>query len=238
MKIPPREPLRLTTWKTVYDMFLACLLEDSENPRAKYRTGYLVQNVSEEREKICVTYYNGNDATQGVVEADIVIAADGAHSTIRNKIDPGMSPKYAGYVSWRGRVPESALSASTLKALRNRCVIHRVDGGYQISYYVPAGTNSARAGERDFVFIWYDTLPEGSPEFEQTMTDVDGKIHNTTVPRGKIIPEVWRHLLDRNSTAGNPTFIELVGKIREPFVSAIRDFQGSKAVFLHGKLLL
>jgi flavin-dependent dehydrogenase len=81
-------------------------------------------------------------------------------------------------------------------------------------------------------------LPKDSPQFDETLTDVDGKKHNTTIPRGKIQPKVWQRLLDRQYSLSNPYFVELMEKINEPFVSAIRDFEGSKAVFFDGKLLL
>jgi 2-polyprenyl-6-methoxyphenol hydroxylase-like FAD-dependent oxidoreductase len=70
------------------------------------------------------------------------------------------------------------------------------------------------------------------------MTDVEGKTHRTTVPRGKLQYKVWKRLLARKAAIANPFFIELIGKIQEPFVSAISDFQGSRAVFHDGKVLL
>jgi 2-polyprenyl-6-methoxyphenol hydroxylase-like FAD-dependent oxidoreductase len=133
LKIPPKDPLRLTTWKSIYDMFLTCLLKEGSGTSATYQTGSSVQDVSLERGKVHVRYTTMNDGTNAEMEADLVIAADGAHSTIRHQLHPGVSPEYAGYVSWRGRVPESALSSSTREALQDRCVIHRVEGGYQIS---------------------------------------------------------------------------------------------------------
>lgn len=88
------------------------------------------------------------------------------------------------------------------------------------------------------MFVWYDNLPEDSPEFQETMTDINGIRHRSTVPRGKMQPQVWKRLLARNARSGNYAFGELIEKIEEPFVSAIHDFQGEKAVFLGGKLLL
>lgn len=107
-----------------------------------------------------------------------------------------------------------------------------------LRYYVPTDAGRSSTGERDFVFIWYDMIPGNSPDFKETMTDSDGKVHKTTVSRGKMRPEVWKRLLERDATTGNPAFVELAEQITEPFVSAIHDFQGSKAVFFDGKVLL
>jgi 2-polyprenyl-6-methoxyphenol hydroxylase-like FAD-dependent oxidoreductase len=92
--------------------------------------------------------------------------------------------------------------------------------------------------QRDFVWIWYDTLPADTSDFTDALTDVDGKTHPSTVPRGKMRPEVWQRVLDRKVLVKNPYFRELMEKVEQPFVSAIRDFKGTKSVFYDGSLLL
>lgn len=80
-----------------------------------------------------VTVLDLETDTTTAMDGDLVIAADGAHSAIRRKLCPGVVPKYAGYVTWRGRVAESALPSKTREVLRDRCAILRVEGGYQLS---------------------------------------------------------------------------------------------------------
>ncbi|KAF2785511.1 FAD/NAD(P)-binding domain-containing protein [Melanomma pulvis-pyrius CBS 109.77] len=238
---PPTTPLRLTTWKALYDMFKSVLLDSgTDQSPAKYETRQLVQDVQYEGNKLSVKYRDLDNEVTKTLEADLVIAADGANSAVRNMFSQSSSPKYAGYVTWRGRVPEGAVDTKTREALRNRCVVLRVDGGYLISYYVPADTGDRQGSRCDFVWIWYDydRFPEDSSDFHEIMTDVDGRKHFTTIPRGRMQPKVWRSILDRKSVVSNPHFVELLEKTKEPFVSAIRDFPGSKAVFCDGKLLL
>ena len=91
----------------------------------------------------------------------------------------------------------------------------------------------------EFVWIWYDMIPEDSQAFKDTFTDVEGRKHSSTIPRGKMQPKVWRDLLERRfGDIANPHFIELFEETHEPFVSAIRDFPASKAVFWDGKVIL
>lgn len=134
-ELETREPLRLTTWKVVYDMLRDCLLDGrGAGPRATYRTLHEVRDVMEGDDgRVSVRYHDIANGTDEILEAEVVIAADGANSFVRQNFLPEISPKYAGYVSWRGRVPESALSDTMREVLRNRCVIHRVEEGYQIS---------------------------------------------------------------------------------------------------------
>jgi 2-polyprenyl-6-methoxyphenol hydroxylase-like FAD-dependent oxidoreductase len=92
---------------------------------------------------------------------------------------------------------------------------------------------------REFVWIWYDTLPEHSPDFADTFTDTDGKKHYSTVPKGKIQPKVWQRVRDeREDVVRNPHFIDLLKRTREPFVSAIRDCPATRSVFWGGKIVL
>jgi 2-polyprenyl-6-methoxyphenol hydroxylase-like FAD-dependent oxidoreductase len=133
-KLPPQQPLRLTTWKIVYDLLKNALLKSVDMEHvATYKTRRVVQDVAQVGEKITVTVLDLEDGTTTAIESDLVIAADGAHSTIRKKLCPEVVPRYAGYVTWRGRVPESAVPSKTRDALRDRCAILRVEGGYQIS---------------------------------------------------------------------------------------------------------
>jgi 2-polyprenyl-6-methoxyphenol hydroxylase-like FAD-dependent oxidoreductase len=133
-RIPAQDPLRLTTWKIVYDMLKSGLLESVDGqPPATYETRQLVQNIEQSGEKIEVRIQDLEKGTSRVIESDLVIAADGAHSVIRRKLCPEVKPQYAGYVTWRGRVPEEAVNSRTREVLRDRCVILRVEGGYQIS---------------------------------------------------------------------------------------------------------
>jgi 2-polyprenyl-6-methoxyphenol hydroxylase-like FAD-dependent oxidoreductase len=75
-------------------------------------------------------------------------------------------------------------------------------------------------------------------QLTETLTDVNGKVHQTTVPRGKMSPDVWQRVVGRKASVMNPHFLDLIESIEEPFVSAIGDFQGQKSLFYNNKLML
>jgi 2-polyprenyl-6-methoxyphenol hydroxylase-like FAD-dependent oxidoreductase len=133
-KLPPQHPLRLTTWKIVYDMLKNTLLQSIDGQQvAIYKTRQLVQNVEQSQEKIRVTVIDLEKGTSMAIKGDLVVTANGAHSAIRKKLCPEVKPQYAGYMTWRGRVPEEVISSQTREVLQDRYVILRVKGGYQIS---------------------------------------------------------------------------------------------------------
>jgi len=95
------------------------------------------------------------------------------------------------------------------------------------SYYVLADAqnpNTTTSG-CEFVWIWYSILPSSSSAFAEAMTDIDGKKHFTTIPRGRVQPEVWRKFRDQNTALFNPHFNDLLANTNEPFID---DFGGSE----------
>lgn len=139
------DPLRLTTWKIVYDMLKGALLEAVDGQQvATYQTRQAVQDVQQVGKKVEVKVMDLESGTSTSIESDLVIAADGAHSAIRKKLCPEVTPQYAGYVTWRGRIPETAVYSQTREALRDRCVFLRVGGGYQISCVTSTSPHSSQ----------------------------------------------------------------------------------------------
>ncbi|KAF2656374.1 FAD/NAD(P)-binding domain-containing protein [Lophiostoma macrostomum CBS 122681] len=241
-KCYPPEAMNLTTWKALYEILKNVLLHNSDNVR--YETGKSVQGIEYTGDSVTVIY---QDVESGIVEridADLVVGADGLNSIVRRLVyEEHDTSKYSGYVTWRGRVPKTRLSRKTFDALHWQVPVFRTGSGYIISYHVPG--DPARDAFKsqpcdDFVWVWYDAVPEASAEFASIMTDDAGVLHRSTVPRGKVDPRIWhRQLTEKRPNAfQNPHFIELLEKTEQPFISAIRSYAGSKAVFCDGKILL
>ena len=105
-------------------------------------------------------------------------------------------------------------------------------------YVVPGENGSLKPGERQINFVWYYNCPGGSREFTEIMTDVDWLQHRSTVPPGKIRPEVWAKQQAQSQSVLAAAVKELVNKITNPFVTAISDRQAPQASFFSDHLLL
>jgi 2-polyprenyl-6-methoxyphenol hydroxylase-like FAD-dependent oxidoreductase len=80
-------------------------------------------------------------------------------------------------------------------------------------------------------------LEEDSEDFRDAFTDVVGKRHFTTIPRGKMQPRIWAKRQERRAALLAP-LAELLQLTSDPFISAIRELAAPRSVFHDGKLLL
>ncbi|TVY21096.1 2,6-dihydroxypyridine 3-monooxygenase, partial [Lachnellula arida] len=234
---PPTDVMLLTTWSLLYDLLKTNLLKVEATLPVTYETGKIVRDVKYHGNEITVAYSDATTKISNVLRADLVIAADGGHSTVRTTVLPDLRPKYAGFVTWRGVVPETSVPEATRQALRKKTLMFRTATGYTVSYYVPSETGSVEPGDCQFIWIWYEKLEENTKEFQETFTDVDSQKHFTTIPRGKVSPKVWERKRELGTALSKP-FSELIQKTTSPFVSAIRDCSSANAVFHDGKLVL
>ena len=74
--------------------------------RAVYKYGAKVTGLQEKANGMEVSYIDTSGSSISMA-ADLIIAADGAGSTVRDVLTPDITRRYAGYVAFRGTVPEA-----------------------------------------------------------------------------------------------------------------------------------
>ena len=131
--IPVGNVMHLTTWNILFDIFKSSILDGTSSPQATYETDKLVQGVTYDGEKVLVTFTDTTTGLSDILKADIVIAADGGHSTVRKSVLPQVTPKYVGYVTWRGSVPERSVSNASREILQDKVLIFRIGRGFAVS---------------------------------------------------------------------------------------------------------
>ena len=98
---------RFSSWNTVYRRLLACF------DRRRYFLGCEVTGFCDGPDAVRVEF-----ARDDSVEADLLVCADGVGSPARRRLLPDVRPTYAGYVAWRGMVPEADLDDDARAAVR------------------------------------------------------------------------------------------------------------------------
>lgn len=91
------------------------------------------------------------------IDARAIIGADGYRSVVRRAISPERpEPRYAGYLLWRGLIPETNLPLE-VRPRTNDGVALVNEAGYRLVAYPVAGEHdSLDPGRRLISFAWYD----------------------------------------------------------------------------------
>jgi 2-polyprenyl-6-methoxyphenol hydroxylase-like FAD-dependent oxidoreductase len=134
------------------------------------------------------------------VVGDLLVGADGLHSTVRAQFLPGLAPHYAGYVAWRGVVEAHALSAELGALMLHRMVFGFPDGELMLSIPMPAPRGQESGQEkRACHFVWFRPVVESA--LAGLCTDASGKRHGVSIPPPLIRPALIA-ALQQDAAAG------------------------------------
>jgi 2-polyprenyl-6-methoxyphenol hydroxylase-like FAD-dependent oxidoreductase len=129
-------------------------LEEHASRRAgvTVRRGIDVISATTGGEKSTVVTNAGSD------DADLVIGADGAGSTVRASVDPGHpDARYAGVLLWRALVDESVMPPGVALPADGEPSREMYAGPYRlVTYLVPGAAGETAVGRRRLNMVWYD----------------------------------------------------------------------------------
>ncbi|KAK5708207.1 hypothetical protein LTR97_000747 [Elasticomyces elasticus] len=194
-----------------------------------------VVNVASRGKKLVVTAEGVESGITYTYTADIVVVAEGANSSMRKQMQPFVRRETPGYVLWRGVVPTSSLSQECVDLIGDNTVSYPMRYSYTIIYNIPGPTGSVQDGERYINFAWY-YWPPSKQKTQEILTDTDGHVHRTTLPKGKMRPEIWAAQLEIARNWMPPLIAEIPAKIEHPFVSLISSISAKQARFFDDRL--
>ena len=160
------------------------------------------------------------------VHGDLLIGADGIRSTVRAQIMPQAQPLYAGYVAWRGLVPEAALPAPLHAEVFAHNVVCYPDGDAMTAYAVPGPDNDVRVGHRAYNWVWYHPLT--LERLEALCTDATGFCHGTAIAPGLIRPQAIAEMRASARRALAPQLVQVIELTAQPFFQAIFDLESPR----------
>jgi 2-polyprenyl-6-methoxyphenol hydroxylase-like FAD-dependent oxidoreductase len=236
-EIVRRSPVNIqyTSWGLLH----LCLRESFESlavesEGSSYDYGCTVEKVEEQGDMVLVSY--STKGQQLTMEADLVIGADGASSSIRECLLPQVRRTYAGYVIWRGLVPENDLSKAGRDMFVENGSVHWGEEFIAICYPIPDETTGIGIGKRLANWGWYQNLSEG--DLDELMHDVNGERHKFTLPMGKMSPKLMAKQYAHAKETMPPPFVELVTKTALPFIQVVTDVLSPRNLFYGGKVVL
>ena len=229
----------MTSWNLLYhlgrDQFDDKI--NSTDGEASYEYGRTATSIRDMGSQIEVEYQQnrqGNQqTTSGTIRGDFLIVADGPSSHLRNLILEDQEARtYAGYVAFRGTVPEVELSQKAQDVFVEKFTFfHGTDPNTQIlAYTIPNSEGGLEKGGRLVNWVWYVNVEAESQEYIKLMTDKEGNRHRFTLPTGGMMQtRVWENQKQVAQDQLPPQFSELVQLTKEPFVQAITDLRPPKS---------
>jgi 2-polyprenyl-6-methoxyphenol hydroxylase-like FAD-dependent oxidoreductase len=208
----------LTAWGRLYALLRAAL------PEACYHKGMTMVTVGQSGNVASAGFSDGS-----TVEADLLVAADGIRSLVREIVAPEVQPRYAGYVAWRGLVEESALSPETHGSLFGHFGFCLPPREQMLGYPVAGAMNAMEPGRRRYNFVWY--RPADEAEVLRLSTDDQGRVYEKGIPPPLISAAV---LGEMRAVAGRslaPQFAEVVARTSQPFFQPIHDLESPQLAF-------
>ncbi|MEV0643397.1 FAD-dependent monooxygenase [Streptomyces sp. NPDC050619] len=204
-----------SSWATLH----SALLRDFGADR--YRRGHRAVAVVQDASTATVEFDNGGFAT-----GDLVVFADGVNSVGRQYVSPNTPIRYAGYIGWRGLVPERVLSSETSAVLEDSVTYAVVPDSHIVMYPVPSPIKDGRT-ERLMNFVWYRNVPAGRQldQFLGGASDGILSLHPDQVPH----IEVERMQADAGRDLP-PAAAEIVLRCDTPYVQVVSDIRAAQMV--------
>lgn len=199
-------------------------------PAACYRPGGRLARIAEEAGRVTAIFADGARES-----GDLLIAADGIHSTVRAQLAPAVLPRYAGYVAWRGVIEESEMTAEEHELLFGRMVFALPEGELFLGLGMPGRGNDTRQGHRRYYWIWFRPADEARA-LPDLCTDAGGQCHGSSIPPSLVRGEIIAAL--RKAAADNlaPPLAAIVARTAQPFPHGIFDVETTQMSF--GRIVL
>jgi len=217
-------PQTQTSWNTLYSSLFSAF------PAEHYHRGKTLADLTQNDHRVTAIFADGSTA-----EADLLIGADGAGSTVRSVVLPGAEPTYSGYVVWRGLVDEDQLPDFAATQLYEDFVFQQDPESLMLEYMVPSVSGSVSPGKRRFNWLWYLKAAQGAA-LDAVLTDSHGHRRSHSIPPGALATGQDAYVREMAERQANPAFRELIRQTKDIFVQAILDLKVPQMVF--GRVLL
>lgn len=208
-------PQMQMSWDLLYDGLRKLV------PDALYLTAAAVVDVALSSHGAEVTLADGRR-----FGFDLLVGADGQGSVVRHFVDGegavAHRPDYAGYVAWRGLVPERSVPRDAAAQLFGRFAFHFADGMQALGYLVPGSGGRTATGERRYNWVWYRRM---SAERLREVLGFARRTDALSLGPGELPAELRDALIADAEAMLPPSFAAAVAAEASPFVQPIYDFE-------------
>ena len=214
-----RAPQDFTSWEAIYRTLVTAF------PADRYHQGASLTDF-DNREGTVRAHIEGH----GMVEADVLVVADGAQSPTRRRFLPDLVSTYAGYVAWRGTLDEAEASPELMRFFDDTFTFSEArSAGHILAYFIPGDGADTTPGKRRLNWVWY--VGVGEADLPRLLIDRDGRQHHASLPLGGTPDGTTADLRDLARREVHPMLAAVVAATRQPFLQTIVDVVPVRTVF-------
>jgi 2,6-dihydroxypyridine 3-monooxygenase len=202
---------RVSSYGALYRALLHCF------GRERYHLGRSIVGFRQSGSEVTVSL-SDND----VINADLLVCADGINSTAKKLLVPSASPEYAGYFAWRGTIGSENVSRDTFSYFEDAITYFVMSDGHILTYPIVVRHRATGQMRRLINWLWYRNMPKGR-ELNDLLTDRRGVLRDTSLAYASLQEGHVARMRQDSRSAFPPVLSELVVKTEEPFIQAIFD---------------
>lgn len=212
-----RTPQMQVSWDVLYQGVAARLAAGG------YALGRQVERVVDGEQGATLHFADGQQ-----VQVDLAIGADGIGSVVRAAVNPhDHANRYAGYVAWRGLVPETELPPAA-HLLLDRFAFYVAPGVHVLGYLVPGPEGQTTSGQRRYNWVWFRKVQQDLLAAE--LTDRHGHASAFSLARGGLDEERLTALRHDARLALPPPFALALEAEPTPSIQAIFDYEAPRMI--------
>lgn len=213
------EPSRqlMTSWDTIYRQ-----LKDAF-PEEHYHYASKLKGFEQTETNVNAHFEDGRE-----ISCDMLVGADGANSLCRRQLLPDVLPDYAGYVAWRGLVPEADLDPAIINVFKDKFTFYQGRNSHILCYLIPGVNGELSEGNRRLNWVWYWNVPEA--DLRSALTDKSGIVRDYSVPQGTVSED----LIEKQHVVKDflpSAFQQLFACTQVPFLQPIYDLSVPQMAF-------
>lgn len=217
-------PQIATSWGRMYQLLRRHF------PDEHYHQNKVLETFQQHEKQVVARFNDGTTAT-----ADLLVAADGIRSTIRNQLEPLAQPQYAGYIAWRRLIEERELSKVEQQELLPYFTFCLPDGEQVLTYPIAGRHHQVDIGKRRYNVVWYRPAAKETT-LQDLLTDIHGNNNGESIAPDKVRPEIINQMRSDAEILLSPQHLNLIRKLDKPFIQPIYDLTTTNMV--HQKTVL
>jgi 2-polyprenyl-6-methoxyphenol hydroxylase-like FAD-dependent oxidoreductase len=209
----------MSAWSRLYGTLLERL------PAEKYCLDMQFERFEQEDGGVTAIFSNGSH-----VHGDLLVAADGLRSSVREQLLPQLQPNYAGYIAWRAMIEESAVPEKIRAEVFDLYAFCLPEGELFLGYPVPGCNNETSIGHRAYNIVWYRPT-DAAAALTGLCTDATGRCHGNSIPPPLIRREVIADIKATARALVAPQVAEIFERSAQPFFQPIYDLESPQIAF-------